>query len=321
MITLSPYNPKWPAIFVQEAAQIKQELNEQCLAVHHVGSTAVPGLVAKPIVDIIVVIPLDRATLRDPFYQTIISLMQNLGYTYKNEYNIPHRLYFNKRDDTAVNLHIYPHDHPEIELNISFRDYLQNHPGARGEYAQLKQGLVADEHMHSKNNSAFTGYSLSKDAFIRSVLLKAGYNRLRLMKATHYIEWDAVKHLRQKYFFDNVPMDDPYLWTWQHPDHVHLVLYKGVEIIGYAHIQLWPRDRAILRIIVINEDQQQQSYGGQFLMMIERWLHYQCLKTLHTDASPTALKFYLKYDYQQMLLDDPDGYERDPQDTTLAKEL
>ena len=108
----------------------------------------------------------------------------------------------------------------------------------------------------------FTGYNLGKDAFIRKVLKAANFNRLRFMHCTHHAEWDMAKKLRQQYFFDPIGISDPYTWTFDHKDHVHFILYQGVEIIGYAHIQFWPGQRAALRIIVIDED-----YRGEGTML------------------------------------------------------
>lgn len=112
-----------------------------------------------------------------------LSLIINCGYYYKGEYNIPLRLYFNKKEGQAVNLHIYEGNHPEIELNVSFRDYLRHSPTARIEYALLKEELLKLPSSFQKNNPLLTGYNLGKDEFIRKVLQKTGFNRIRIMHA------------------------------------------------------------------------------------------------------------------------------------------
>lgn len=116
-------------------------------------------------------------------------------------------------------------------------------------------------------------------------------------------------------------MEDPYTWTFDHKDHVHLVLYKGTNIVGYAHIQFWPENRAALRIIVIDESLRGQGLGGQFLSLCERWLKQKGFTVLQTQASPKAYPFYLKYGYNEIPFNDPDGYESDPQDTDMGKVL
>ncbi|CDZ81906.1 dephospho-CoA kinase/protein folding accessory domain-containing protein [Candidatus Rubidus massiliensis] len=82
------YDPKWPLMFEAEAALIKQALGSNCLAVHHIGSTSIPGLSAKPIIDILPVVKnileVDAST----------EAMENLGYDVKGEYGIAFRRYF-----------------------------------------------------------------------------------------------------------------------------------------------------------------------------------------------------------------------------------
>lgn len=265
-IVVTPYNPDWPNIFEQEALKIKGALGDDCIALHHVGSTSIPGLLAKPIIDIVAVVN-NTASVTLP--------LENLGYLYKGEYNIPLRDFFNKPD---VNLHVFEEGAPGIELNLLFRDYLREHPEARDEYARLKEDLLKEKSSYEKNNSFFTGYNHGKDSFITKILKAAGYNRVRMVKCAHHAEWEAAIALRQKYFFDPLSIKDP------HHEHAHLVLYKGTEIIGYAHIQFWPEHRAALRIIVIDEKHQNQGFDSQFLAVIEKWLKKLKIKSLHDDT-------------------------------------
>lgn len=116
-------------------------------------------------------------------------------------------------------------------------------------------------------------------------------------------------------------LSDPYTWTFTHDAHVHFVLYQGVEIIGYAHVQLWPKERAALRIIVIDEARRNHRYGSQFLTLCEKWLKNQGYQSLHIESSPDALKFYRNNGYIDMSFNDPDGYEGDARDTAVGKIL
>lgn len=308
-IKVVPYNPAWPNMFEAEAALIRQALGKNVLAIPHIGSTAVPGLDAKPVIDIICVIQ-DREKALIP--------LEASGYQYKGEYNIPLRLYFNKKE---ANLHVYEEGHPEIELNLLFRDYLREHPEVREAYAQVKHRLLENPSSFQKRASPFAGYTLGKNAFICNVLKQAGFNRTRLMKCTHDREWEAAKAFRQKYFFDKVPVKDPYTWTFDHPDHVHFVLYQGVDVIGYAHIQLWPQSRAAIRIIVIDEPYRHKGFGRQFLDLCEKCLKIKGYGSLHTESSPDALPFYQKQGYASMPFEDPDGHESDPRDVPMGKKL
>jgi GrpB-like predicted nucleotidyltransferase (UPF0157 family)/GNAT superfamily N-acetyltransferase len=311
-IVVLPYNPDWPKIFEAESQKIKNTLGDNCIAIHHIGSTSVPGLSAKPVIDMIGVI-------KDP--EKAIQQLESLGFKYKDEYNIPMRLYFNRSEGIDTNLHVYQEGHPEIELNLLFRDYLRDHPEVREEYASLKENLLKDSASFEKKNSMFTGYNLGKDAFIRKVLRAANFNRIRIMKCTHYAEWKTAKRLRNKYFFDPLSISDPYTWTFDHPDHVHFILYQGVEIIGYAHIQFWPEHRAALRIIVIDEDYRQHGLGRQFLQLCEQWLKKQGIKSLHDEARPNIVSFYRKNGYTEMPFEDPSGEPPSSQDIAMGKNL
>jgi GNAT superfamily N-acetyltransferase len=152
-------------------------------------------------------------------------------------------------------------------------------------------------------------------------LKEAGFNRLRFLKCSDHTEWDTAKHFRQKYFFDNVPISDPYTWTFNHQDHVHFVLYQGANIVGYAHILLWPENRAALRIIVIDETKRNLGFGGKFLTLIEKWLKSQNYKSIHIESSPAAFQFYKKHEYINMPFNDPEEHESHPQDIPLGKIL
>jgi len=312
-IEVVPYDPNWPKIFEIEAAIIKKTLGDNCIAIHHVGSTSVPGLSAKPKIDII-------AVVRDLFF--LVNELNAIGYTYRGGFNIPFRRSFTIRTDNRnVNLHVFEENDPEIESNILFRDYLRKHPDARDEYEALKYNLISEESSHQKNASIYTGYTLGKHDFIRNILNQAGFNKHRFVLCTHHSEWNAAKYFRQKYFFAPHNIDDPYTWTFNHPQHKHLVLYQGAEIIGYAHIQLWPDKRAAIRIIVIDEAKRNNNFGGKFLALCERWLKCQGYKSIHAESTPTALAFYRKNGYIEMPFNDPDGYEGGVDDIAVGKQL
>lgn len=311
-IEVVPYNPAWPDMFTAEAASIRQVLGDNCVDVHHIGSTSVPGLDAKPIIDMIVVVK--NAT-------DSIKALESIVYTYKGEMCIPFRFYFSKIGAIKFHVHVYEIGNPEIELNLIFTNYLRNNPDACAEYATLKADLLTKKESFQKDQSQFSGYTLGKHNFIRKVLQKAGFNRTRLMHCLHDYEWEMAKAFRQRYFFDKVPVADPYTWTFDHPSHVHFVFSRGVDIIGYAHIQKWKDARAALRIIVIDVAARRQGVGAEFLGLCEKWLRAQGVETLHVESSPEAHSFYTKHGYTDMPFNDPDGYEDSPQNVALGKAL
>lgn len=312
-VEIKPYEANWLNIFEAEADRIKQALCDNCIAIHHVGSTSVPGLAAKPKVDII-------AVVRDLFFDT--SLVEAIGYKYRGGFNIPLRRSFTIRTaDRNINLHVFAENDPEIELNILFRDHLCGNPSARDEYALLKYKLIAEESSHEKNDSIYRGYTLGKHDFIQNILKKSGFNKHRFVLCTHTLEWDAAKHFRDTYFFGPHGIEDPYTWTFNHEEHAHIVLYHGTEIIGYAHIQFWSDQRAAIRIIAIDENKRNQNSGTVFLAFIERWLKSLGVKSIHAESRQSSLRFYLKNGYTNMPFDDPENHESDPNDVPVGKLL
>lgn len=310
LIEVVPYDPNWSREFEQEAGKIKKALGDNCIEIHHVGSTSIPNLAAKPIIDMIPVV-LDISKV-----DSANAAMQALGYEAKGEYGMLFRRYFQKGDSLRTHhAHIFEFGNPEIERHLKFGDWMRAHPEDRDAYARLKQELA---HQHPYDINA---YCAGKESFIAAIDKKAGFNGLRVVKALTPHEWDKVRHLRQFYFFDKAGLSDPYTWTFENDDHVHFVLYQGSDIIGYAHLQLWPKGRAALRIIVIDEAKRNHQYGSQFLSLCEKWLKSQGKCSLHVESSPYALKFYRNNGYINMAFDDPDGYEGDERDTPVGKVL
>jgi GrpB-like predicted nucleotidyltransferase (UPF0157 family)/GNAT superfamily N-acetyltransferase len=310
-IEIFPYNPRWPYMFEAEAAHIKQALGCNLLEIHHSGSTSVPGLSAKPKIDML-------AVVKNSFLA--IPQLETIGLKYKGEYNIPLHYGFSKRGGVKVNLHVYEAGHPEIEWNLIFRDYLRAYSKLRDAYAQIKKELVQDASSFHKENSPFTNYTLRKGDFIRSVLKAAGFSRIRILKCSDETEWKAAQHFRDKYFFEPQGIEDPYTWTFHHEEHAHLILYQGAEIIGYAHIQFWPNKRAAMRMIVVQENKRNQSLGSQFLAFIEKWLKASGISSIHVESRPSAVKFYLKHAYIEMPFEDPVCLSKASVDDSLSHE-
>jgi GrpB-like predicted nucleotidyltransferase (UPF0157 family) len=296
-IEVIPYNQNWPEMFEVENSLIRNALGDNCLACHHVGSTAVPGLAAKPIIDII-------AVVKDP--DRCISLLEKSGYAYRGEWNIPFKYGFTKREDVEVNLHVFEEGHPEIELNLLFRDYLRGKPDACGEYAKLKYSLLEDETSHQKNDSMFAGYTLQKEAFIRGVLNEIGFNRLRLLRCTHYNEWEAYHRIRQEQIFDPVNVS----YDRNHPtltakNHFHFILIKGTQVVSVAHIEFLADSVAAYRSIATDAPFQRQGLATFMVNLLEKWIKSQGQSIIKAHAALKAESFYRKLGYDDIPFEDP----------------
>lgn len=222
-IEIVPYDLNWPKVFEKEKIEILGTLKENCMAIHHIGSTSIPGVYSKPKIDIITV-----ARSREH----VIASMEKIGYEYRGEWNIPLKYGFTKRRGFAVNLHMYFNkNHPEIELNIAFRDYLRTHSDTREAYSAIKKTILEDESSHQRvGRLSFPVYTMRKRAFINDVLRMIGFNRLRVLKCLTEEEYKAANQFREQYSKELVDFNDK--------NHEHFILYRGIEIIGYSDINI-----------------------------------------------------------------------------------
>lgn len=306
MIKVVPYDPKWPKIFAQEAALIETALGKNCLGIHHIGSTSVPGLPAKPIIDMIPVVSgilaVDEAT----------DNMRALGYIAKGEHGMLFRRYFQKN---GFNIHVYEKDTPDIERYLKFRDWMRLHKEDREAYATLKQQLALT------HPNDILSYVCGKDEFVAKIDSKTKFDGTRVVKALSPVEWDAVHSFRQQYFPQIKISDEPTASIFDHKDHLHFIMYKGAKIIGYIHIQLLIEGRAALRFIIINKQNRHSSIGSQFLMLVERWLAQQQIKKIYIRTPPESYKFFCKNNYVEMSFIDPDSEEPERLSIALGKIL
>jgi GrpB-like predicted nucleotidyltransferase (UPF0157 family) len=137
-VQVLPYDPAWAGHFSEEAVLLKAILRQEVVAIHHIGSTSVPGLPAKPIIDILVeVCSIARV---DDFN----SQMRQEGYDPRGEHGLPGRRYFVKGspDLHTHHVHMYQQGHPDIPRYLNFRDYLMAHPSEAERYGKLKQALA-----------------------------------------------------------------------------------------------------------------------------------------------------------------------------------
>ena len=135
-IQVVDYNPDWPRLFGREAERIRAALGERVVQLEHVGSTSVPGLAAKPIIDILLVVPdsSDEAAY--------VPDLEAAGYVLviREPEWFQHRCF--KGPDTNVNLHVHSPGSPEIERYLLFRERLRTHPEDRAHYQRVKRELA-----------------------------------------------------------------------------------------------------------------------------------------------------------------------------------
>jgi GrpB-like predicted nucleotidyltransferase (UPF0157 family) len=136
-IHLADYDPAWPTLYEREASRIRALLNERVLLLEHAGSTSVPGLAAKPIVDIVLGVadPADEPSYVPP--------MEAGGYVLRIREPDWHQHRVFKGPDTDINLHVFAADSSEIVRMLAFRDRLRTHDDERQRYLAAKRELAA----------------------------------------------------------------------------------------------------------------------------------------------------------------------------------
>ncbi len=134
-ICVVSHDALWPERFAAESAALAAAFGGRATEIQHVGSTSVPGLPAKPIIDILVVT--DDIGQVDSLNPALIVL----GYEPQGEYGIPGRRFFTKGGDVkrSHHVHVFQQDHPEVSAMLDFRDYLRAHPRQAAEYGRLKE--------------------------------------------------------------------------------------------------------------------------------------------------------------------------------------
>ncbi len=165
------YDPSWPRTFEELSAIYDEHLQGLTLAVEHVGSTSVPNLAAKPIIDIHVVIPSMEV------FPEVVQRLAVLGYFHEGDLGLTGREAF-AREGTDVPrdgsgrewpthyLYVCPEDSQPLAEHLLFRDYLRNHPEAARDYALLKKEL-AEKYRHDRK-----AYGEGKTQFVRDILEK-----------------------------------------------------------------------------------------------------------------------------------------------------
>ncbi len=224
IVEVVEYNPNWPKFFASETKLLIEALGDNCIVVHHIGSTSVPGLAAKPIIDILPVIK-DLSKIDD-------SKLVAIGYTPRGEMGMPFRRFYNKGEPQRTHhLHIWENGNPEIQKHLLFKKHLISHPEVATN-AELKFKL-ADKFRIDREN-----YTGAKDSLIKEILQKSGFNGLTIVQANLPSEWQAYKKIMH--------IENPVISEQD----LYFVLIQGVEIVGVAHIQKTP----IMKIIALRCD-------------------------------------------------------------------
>ena len=167
-VVVVPHDPRWAELFRREAEQVRQALGANVVAVHHIGSTAVPTIYAKPILDLLVEVH-DVAAI-----DACDAAMRALGYEPRGEFGIPGRRFFRKDDAAGIrthHIHAFDAGTPQVTRHLAFRNFLIAHPDWAQRYSDLKRELAVTCH------DDIEAYMDGKDALIREIDALAAQSR------------------------------------------------------------------------------------------------------------------------------------------------
>jgi GrpB-like predicted nucleotidyltransferase (UPF0157 family) len=164
-ILIADYDPQWPELFGREADRIRAALGDLALRIEHTGSTSVPGLVAKPIIDILLVVT------NSADEDTYVPALEAAGYLLRiREIKwYEHRMF--KGPDANINLHVFSSGCPEIDRMLMFRDWLRNKAADRDLYARTKLALAQKEWEYVQN------YADAKTVLIEEIIARASVDQ------------------------------------------------------------------------------------------------------------------------------------------------
>src|SRR5262245_54380748 len=160
-VTLVEYDPAWPELFAREEARIRGALGDRVLRIEHTGSTSVPGLAAKPQIDITLVVP-DTADER-----AYVPDLEAAGYrlVIREPDWFEHRVF--KGPDTNVNLHVFSAGCVEVERMVAFRNWLRTHDADRELYERTKRELAKQTWAYVQN------YADAKTEVVEAIIARA----------------------------------------------------------------------------------------------------------------------------------------------------
>jgi GrpB-like predicted nucleotidyltransferase (UPF0157 family) len=160
-IQLVDYDPAWPGLFEREAGRVRAALGERVLLLEHVGSTSVPGLAAKPRIDMLLVV---ADSSDEPAY---VPALEAAGFVLRIREPdwYEHRVFI--RSDMALNLHVFSAGCSEIDRMLLFRNWLRAHPDDRQLYERTKRELAQREWKYTQN------YADAKTAVVEEILARA----------------------------------------------------------------------------------------------------------------------------------------------------
>ncbi len=321
-VSVVPYSTEWPRLFAAIRDELVSLWAPARVAVEHVGSTSVPGLAAKPVIDVVLGAP----SLAD--IEEHIPALQDSGYAYvaKYERELPMRRYFVKSPPASLRVHLHgvEHDSRSWREYLAFRDALRADAALRAQYHDLKLRLAA---VHALDKAA---YSAAKDPFIQSVVAGlslasptrdagAGSDTTPLIRALGPVDAGAWAALRAEalsahplIFGSSVPADRQQLVTSFHDrissgdESVILGAFSAARLVGSVGIRretgTKERHKAYLWGMFVRPDGRRLGAGVRLLRaavsQARAWPGVEDIRLSVSEAAPEAQRLYERHGFR-----------------------
>jgi GrpB-like predicted nucleotidyltransferase (UPF0157 family)/GNAT superfamily N-acetyltransferase len=284
---LETYNPEWPNQYNDEVVRLIEIF--PTAEFHHVGSTSVPNLTAKPIIDILMISDAPQHDIKEK--------LEANGYEYCGELNIPFKHFLQKNAPFKVHLHVFPKDHPEINLNILFRDKLRASKELFDQYKEYKLKLATEpDAFIKKPGKRFMDYTLLKNNCIIDMLEKAGLTGEFVRFASHEKEWDSIDRITKlqlenhgKIYTSDLPKGE---------NHFYFTLSAPFDIVSCAHLEK-SKIGGVLHFLATDEPYKGRGYAGNLLQKILMWCEIHGLKHLTIIVPRNEEPFYTKHGFKK----------------------
>lgn len=298
-IEVVAYNPEWLNIFEKEAEVLKKAFGDNLGEIYHIGSTSVPGLSAKPIIDIMV-------TVRN-LKKTDICEIEKLGYIEKGEISAPMHLYFSKKgvaDEKGYHLHVFEVNNLLVKKILIVRDYFRNHIEVAHEYSLLKEQL-AEKHQDGMN------YLRDKLLFLDNVLKKTRFekNVFDFLQSSsdfeNYLKIQSEQDPHSKTaIFEPIESSgyEPKIITYtkdQKIRHFYIILHNSSGLVGISHVFFENEETAQIKLIAAKDKDNDGEIEVQMLKFIEKWAEFRGKKYLELKITKDSKEFYKNFGYEE----------------------
>ncbi len=256
VLEVVPYDPAWSKLFEEESSKIKSALRENFISIHHIGSTSVENLAAKPIVDILIIVRDLKAVNHEALF--------SLGYKLRGRIVTPLSDFYQKgTPQPKFHLHFYEEGDETSQLHLSLCQYLRNHPSERDEYIQLKFDL---QNKYKSDNN-YNQYRIEKAPFLEKIIQNSGFEGFTL----NYIKSDLNNIASEKdmKIFHRLQKDQNLMFSSE--NQVYFSLKKGLTIVAVAHLEKNENKEVFLRSIAIDFPYSGKGYDKIFVGLLQKW--------------------------------------------------